>query len=253
MVDPREMPFLAHLAELRTRLIRSLFALLIGFGVAYGFSKPLFRILMLPFDDAYQSVFHRTPKLITTGLVESFMVYMKVGLLGGVFLASPVIFLQIWGFISPALKRNEKKHVIPFVLLATIFFCGGAFAGYYGIFPIGFRYFLSIAPGEYIEPMIRMEEYFKLASWMLLTFGLVAEAPMIVLYLAYMGVLGPRHLLKPWRAIIVGIAISSAFFTPPDPGSMMMMMVPMLALYGITIILSFFVSGRKTRSQTSES
>jgi sec-independent protein translocase protein TatC len=243
--DPTPLvSFWDHVEELRKRLIWGLAALGAGFALAYFFSRELFDWLAVPYVRAYRDVVGRQPELITTGLLESFLVYLKVGLVGGCFLASPVIFSQIWAFVSPGLRESERKHAIPFVLLASLFFLGGAAVGYFGVFPIGFKYFLELAPPESVQPMIRMQEYFQLAAWMLLIFGLVFEAPILVFYLAYLGVLRPRHLIRPWRAIVVGIAVASAVLTPADPVSMLLMMIPLLAFYGLIVVFALAVRRR---------
>jgi len=242
MSNETAMNFFGHLAELRRRLFRAFIGLLFGFAVAYYFSKELFTLLRIPFDTAYQNVYGMEPNLIVSSLLESFMVYLKVGLLGGLFLSSPFIFLQVWGFISPALKANEKKHVLPFVFFATLFFVFGALFGYFMVFPQSFEYFLNITKGEHIDTMIRMDEYYQFASWMLLGFGLAFEAPLIVLYLVFFRILSTRHLIRYWRGVIIGILIASAIITPtPDFATMFMMAAPLLVLYGATIVVSLFI------------
>lgn len=243
-MKPSETPmnFFAHLAELRRRVFRSFIGVLFGFALAYYYSKELFVILRIPFDTAYQNVHGVLPFLVVGSVLESFVVYLKVGLLGGIFLASPYLFLQLWGFISPALKSHEKKHVLPFVFFATLFFVFGALFGYFMVFPQSFEYFLNITKGEHIETMIRMEEYYKFASWMLLGFGLSFEAPLVVLYLVFFRILSTRHLLRYWRGIIIGILVSSAIITPtPDFMTMFMMAAPLLVLYAATIVVSLFI------------
>ncbi|MCB0326564.1 MAG: twin-arginine translocase subunit TatC [Bdellovibrionales bacterium] len=238
--DQGQMSFWDHIRELRSCILKSLVSVVLGFFVAYGFSKELFRILRMPYDQVYQKVFEQTPYLINTSLLEGFIVYLKVGILGGFFLASPFVFYQVWKFISPALKNEEKKHVIPFVFLASIFFTAGALFGYFVVFPPSFEFFLNITLQENIQPTIRMDDYYRLASWMLLGFGASFEAPLITLYLVFFGILSPTSLLRAWRGVIVGILVASAVITPtPDVGTMMMMALPLFGLYGITIILAF--------------
>ena len=249
--DEIQMPFLQHLAELRKCTVKSLIAVIIGFCICYSFAEPLFSWLTIPFNEAYRSTFSKDPKLVHTGLIEPFMVYIKVGLLGGVFLASPVVFYQFWKFISPGLRKSERRHVVPFVSLATIFFVGGALFGYFGVFPLGFSYFLTVAPADYIEPMIRMQEYYQLASWMLVVFGIVFEGPLIVLYLVALGKIGSDQLIRPWRAILVGISIASALLTPADPGSMILMAAPLTVLYGITIVFALILGKRSKTNPPS--
>lgn len=243
------MSFWQHLAELRKRLLRSAFAIIGGFALAYSFHKEIFRILRYPFDTAYQNVYHAPPKLISISLMEGFMVYLKMSLLVGFFIASPVIFYQIWKFIAPGLRESERKHVVPFVFLATLFFVGGAVFGYFLVFPKGFEYFLTVTQGENIEPTIQMEQYYKLASWMLVGFGASFEGPLILLYLVYFRILSTHQLTSSWRGALVGIMIMSAVITPtPDIGTMIMMAVPLMGMYGITILFSMVLS-RKDASK----
>lgn len=240
------MTFWDHIAELRKRIFRSAIALVIGFGIAYAFHKEIFRILRLPFDMAYMNVYHATPKLIAISLLEGFMVYLKMSLLVGLFIASPIIFYQIWGFIAPGLKYDEKKHVVPFVLLATIFFVGGAIFGYFLVFPKGFEYFLTVTQGENIEPTIQMEQYYTLAAWMLVGFGASFEGPLILLYLVYFRIITTKHLIQSWRGATIFILILSAIITPtPDLGTMVMMAAPLVGMYWITVVFSLFIGKKK--------
>jgi len=238
-----QMSFWQHLNELRKRLLRIAFAIIAGFSVAYCFHKEIFRVLRMPFDRAYLNVYGENPKLISISMLEGFMVYLKMSILVGFFLASPIIFYQIWKFIAPGLRDNEKKHVIPFVLLATIFFVGGAVFGYFMVFPKGFEYFLMVTKGESIEPMIQMEQYYKLAAWMLVGFGASFEGPLILLYLVYFRILTTKHLTSSWRGAMISILVLSAVITPtPDLATMVMMALPLMLMYGFTILFSLFVS-----------
>lgn len=245
------MNFWQHLNELRKRLLRSALAIMIGFSVAYCFHREIFRILRIPFDTAYQNVFNTKPILISISMMEGFMVYLKMSVLVGFFAASPVIFYQLWKFIAPGLRDNEKKHVVPFVTLATIFFVGGAVFGYFLVFPKGFEYFLMVTQGENIEPMIQMDQYYRLASWMLVGFGASFEGPLILLYLVFFRILSTKQLMQSWRGAMIGILALSAIITPtPDIGTMVMMSVPLMAMYGITILFSIFLS-RKDKAKIS--
>lgn len=240
------MTFWDHLGELRKRVFRSAIAIIAGFGISYTFHKEIFRVLRMPFDTAYINVYHAEPKLISTSLLEGFMVYLKMSLLVGIFIASPVVFYQIWGFIAPGLKYNEKKHVAPFVILATLFFVGGAIFGYFLVFPKGFEYFLTVTQGENIEPTIRMEEYYKLAAWMLVGFGASFEGPLILLYLVYFRILTTSHLVTSWRGATIFIMLLAAVITPtPDLGTMVMMAIPLISMYWITVVFSLFIGRKK--------
>jgi sec-independent protein translocase protein TatC len=243
--DRERMPFLDHLVELRKRVLYALVALAVGFAVAYGFAERIFGLLTLPFNRAYKAALHRAPVMITTSLLESFVVYLKVGAIAGLFLASPFLFAQAWLFVAPALRPNEKRHAVPLIALATLFFVGGALFGYFAVFPVGFRYFLELTAGGTIQPMIRMKEYFDLAALMLLIFGAIFELPLLVLYLTFVGILRAEHLTRPWRGIVIGIAVGAALLSPPDPGSMLFVFVPMVLLYGVTILFALLVARRR--------
>ncbi|MCB0309108.1 MAG: twin-arginine translocase subunit TatC [Bdellovibrionales bacterium] len=250
-IDPR-MSFFEHLRELRGCVFRSFIGLLLGFAVAYFFSKEIFQILRVPFDQAYFNVYGSSPFLIVKSVLESFVVYLKVGLLGGVFISSPYLFAQLWIFISPALKSNEKKHVLPFVILATLFFVSGAFFGYFLVFPKSFEFFLGITKNQHIEIMIGMQEYYKFASWMLLGFGLIFEAPLIVIYFIAFGIISTEQITQHWRGVIVGILVASAVITPtPDFATMLMMSAPLFGFYILIIILSKTGIFNKTKSKES--
>jgi sec-independent protein translocase protein TatC len=244
--EPSGMTIWDHLRELRKRILYAIYSIGAGFLVAYFFSKELFRFLRQPYDAAFQAVYHTAPQMIQTTLLEGFMVYLKIGVIGGLFLASPFVFLQLWKFIAPGLHPHERRHVIPFVSLATLFFVGGALFGYFLVFPPSFEFFLSVTKGEQINATIRMEEYYELAAWMLLGFGAAFEAPLVVLYLVYFRILSTRHLITHWRGVIVTIFVLSAVITPtPDVGTMLMMALPLMVLYGLTIVASMFFAARR--------
>jgi sec-independent protein translocase protein TatC len=248
------MSFWQHLGELRKRLLRSALAIIVGFSAAYCFHKEIFRVLRVPFDTAYTNVYHATPKLISISLLEGFMVYLKMSFLVGIFIASPVIFYQIWKFIAPGLRPSERKHVVPFVFLATVFFVGGATFGYFLVFPHGFEYFLSITQGENIEPTIQMQQYYDLAAWMLVGFGASFEGPLILLYLVYFRILTTKHLIKSWRGATVFIMILAAVITPtPDIGNMLMMAAPLIGMYWVTVLFSLFIGRKGSPSEIDKS
>ncbi|MCB0271695.1 MAG: twin-arginine translocase subunit TatC [Bdellovibrionales bacterium] len=244
----QQMGFWQHFGELRIRIIRSFIAIVASFFFCYGFHKQIFQFLRLPFDHAYLMVLDQTPTLIQTGILEAFIVYLKLSLLASIFVASPFVFYQAWKFVAPGLKASEKRHVIPFVLLATTFFVGGALFGYIFVFPKGFAFFLSLTSDQNIQALIRMQDYYRLASWMLLGFGISFEAPLIAMYLVYFGILPRSALISHWRGIIVGIVIFSAIVTPtPDPGTLMMMSLPLICLYGLTIIVTYFFKTKEAQ------
>jgi sec-independent protein translocase protein TatC len=228
MAESGEMSFLEHLVELRKYMIRALWGVLIAFGIAYYYSNQIFDWLLRPLCEA----FHDTAKcpVVYLGVVEPFMVYLKVGLVGGIFLAAPWIFFQIWNFISPGLKSTEKKYVIPFVVTASTMFVGGALLGYYYIFPMAFPFFRDQA-GPMIQPMVSMDSYFGFASGLLFAFGALFEIPVFVILLNLIGVLHSQTLWRTWRVAVAIIFVLAAVLTPADPYTMLLLGCPLAGLY----------------------
>ncbi|MFH1626016.1 MAG: twin-arginine translocase subunit TatC [Pseudomonadota bacterium] len=229
MVDEK-LPFTSHLEELRRRLIICFIAVGIGFVASYFFSKRIFTILMQPLLD----VLPPDGSLIFTGLAEAFFTYLKVSLLAGIFVASPVVLYQIWSFISPGLYQKEKRYVWPFVIFSTIFFAGGALFGYFIVFPFGFKFFMGFAT-EAIRPLPSMKEYFSFSTKLLFAFGIVFELPLFVFFLSKIGVVNAKMLTSQRKYAIVIIFIASAILTPPDVMTQLMMAVPLLLLYELSI------------------
>ncbi len=241
-----EMSILDHLTELRIRLIRSLIAITLGFSVCLAFSEQIFYFLAQPLLD----VLPETKKqMVFTSLPEVFFVYMKVSFFAGVILTSPVLFYQLWKFVAPALYKNEKKYLIPFVLTSTLFFLMGASFGYYQVFPWGFRFFIAMA-GDYILPMITMRDYLALATRLLLAFGLIFEMPILSVFLAKLGILTPQIMRRFRKYAILLIFIVAAILTPPDAVTQCLMATPMLVLYEISILATQFF-GKKQEKPVS--
>ncbi len=150
------MSFWEHVIELRKRVVLCLWGILVCFLVTYHFSERIFQFLMTPLCETFQD---RACRMIYTSVAEPFLVYLKVGIVGGVFVSTPWILYQLWLFISPGLKAKEKKWVVPFVLIGSLMFLGGALFGYFFIFPFAFEFFLSQAWAP-IEPMLSMADSF---------------------------------------------------------------------------------------------
>ena len=232
MMDEQEkIPFTEHLEELRKRLIVCFIAVGIGFVLSYGFKEKLFQILTRPLI----SVMQTGDKLIFTGLPEAFFTYLKVAFLSGIILAAPVIFYQFWMFVAPGLYDKEKRLMAPIVFLSTFFFIGGAFFGYFIVFPYGFKFFLGFA-SEIIRPLPSMREYLGFASKLLLAFGLVFELPLIITFLAKLGMVSVSFLKKNRKYALLLFFVGAAILTPPDVVTQIMMALPLILLYEISII-----------------
>ena len=241
-------PFTEHLGELRDRLVRSFIAVGVGFVTAYCFKEKLFEFLTAPLVQAMAEA--GNAKLIFTGLPEAFFTYLKVSLLAGIVVATPVIFYEFWMFVSPGLYRNEKKYLIPIVILSIFFFLVGSSFGYFIVFPYGFRFFLGFAT-ETIQAMPSMKEYLSFASKMLLAFGFVFELPLVLTFMARMGLVSVAFLKKNRKYAILVFFVGAALITPPDVITQIMMALPLMILYEISII-GAGIFGKKREDDTEE-
>jgi len=232
MADDKQ-PFLGHLEELRRRLVICAIAVGIGFIFSYIFAKQLFSFLILPLT----KVLPDDSRLIFTNLPEMFIAYIKVALVAGIILAIPIIFYQLWMFLAPALYQKEKRYIIPFVLFSSILFAAGALFGYLVVFPYGFKFFVSFAT-EDIQALPSVKQYFSFAIRLLLAFGLVFEMPIVVLFLTKIGLITPDKMKKFRKFAILSSFILSAILTPPDVATQLMMALPIIILYEISIFLS---------------
>ena len=230
------MTFLDHLGELRKRLIRCLWAIAICAAVTCYFSPQLFHMLMAPVLAALPE---NARKLHPTAVMEKFTVYLKVGLYGGIFLASPAILYQLWKFIAPALYQKEKRLVFPFVATGTVFFVGGAVFCYYIVLPAALDYLVGVGSFEdatWIEPWLSMGDQLSFVLALELAFGLIFEMPLIITALAMFGLVDGKWLAKQRRYAILANTIAAAILTPTgDPLNLAIMAVPMCLMYEVGI------------------
>ena len=242
-----KMPFLAHLEELRKRLITSVIAVAICFSVCYYFSEGLFRLLVEPL----KAVMPEGNHLVFTSLPEMFVTYLKVAFVGGIVLAAPFLFYEIWLFVAPGLYKHEKKMVVPFVTYSTILFISGALFGYFIVFPIGFKFFISYT-NEYVKALPSANEYFSFSLKLLFAFGIIFELPVFVYFLAKLGLVTTENLKKSRKYAILGAFVVSAILTPPDVVSQFMMAGPLLVLYEIGIFVSRFAKKKVKEGNEGE-
>jgi sec-independent protein translocase protein TatC len=232
-----KMPFLEHLGELRVRIVRALYGLLAGTAIALPFSQLVVDWLARPITKlGYELVF--------TAPAEAFWVQMKVGLIAGVFIASPVILWQVWGFIAPGLHEHEKKYAAPFVIIGSLMFIlGGAFS-LFVVTPYALHFLLGYArPG--LKPMITIQNHVDFLLKFTLAFGAVFELPLALTLLARMGVVSARMLARNRKYAILGAFVAGAILTPtPDAFNQSLMAGPLILLYEVGIICAR-VFGRK--------
>jgi sec-independent protein translocase protein TatC len=187
--------------------------------------------------------------LAFTGLVDPFMLYMKVALLAGIFLASPVVLYQFWLFVSPALYRHERHIVVPFVFFTTIFFLAGGYFGYKVAFPMVVHFLLQVGQG--FRQVVTINEYFSMASKVILGLGLVFELPVLILLLSRLGIVTHRFLLKYFRYAVLVIFLIAAVITPtPDIPTQCVFALPMIALYLLGVLVAW-VFGKKRPAEES--
>jgi sec-independent protein translocase protein TatC len=233
------MPLTAHLEELRWRLVRALAAIGVAFAVCYWFADEIFVFLVRPLA----SLRPNDALIIGTGVTEAFFTKLKVSFIAALFAASPVIFFQAWRFVAPGLYESEKRLAVPFAAAASFFFVLGASFCYWLVFPVGFAFFLAEYSSISVAPQIRISEYLTFASRMLLAFGVTFELPVVTFFLARLGIVTHRLLLGMGRYAIVVIFIVAAVLTPgPDVASQLLMAAPLLVLYGLSIVVAWFVA-----------
>jgi sec-independent protein translocase protein TatC len=231
--DDVQLSLRDHLIELRKRLKWALIWLLLGFAASYYWAQQIFHFLMLP-------VFAALPEgekaLHFASSIEPFLIYLKVGLYAGLFVASPFIFWQIWLFVAPGLYRRERRKIVPFVVAATIFFVGGAVFCYLVILPPTFQFLINNT-GPNITPVLMMDQQLGLVMLLVLAFGIIFELPMVLTLLSMMGVVDYKFLGKYRRHAIILNVLIAAFVTPTgDPFNLALMALPMMVCYELGVL-----------------
>jgi sec-independent protein translocase protein TatC len=236
-----KMSFLDHLDELRKRIIWAFVAVFVGVIIAFFFIGDIFTFIMKPL----QAMLPPGGTLVYTDPSEAFMLNIKIALIAGLIIASPAVFAQIWLFIAPGLYSHEKKWAIPFVVLSSLGFVGGAAFSHYVVFPLTWKFFASFT-SDILTFMPRVEPAFQIYLRMLLAFGVVFQMPTLVLFLARMGVLTPRFMIKNFKYAVLLIIIVSAVVTPDGGGvSLVAMSGPLVVLYIFSIGLAWMFGRQK--------
>jgi sec-independent protein translocase protein TatC len=274
--EEKRMPFLEHLQELRTVLRNSAIAILASTVVCYIFRIELLALLARPLMAAWEQaeveVGLGKPEMVFTSPVEPFMVLFKLALMAGVFLASPVIFREIWKFISPGLYQRERRWGLAFVITSVVLFVGGGLFAYIYVLPASYRYFLGYAIGSLgeiksvfgqavdvklsvpfaIRPMLTLDAYLDLTSVLLLVFGAVFELPLLLSILAMLGIVSAQQLWRWNRYAIIAFAVLGAVLTPGDlVVGQLAMTASLTVLYNLSILLAVIV-GKKRKQAEAE-
>jgi sec-independent protein translocase protein TatC len=224
--DLPRMSLLDHLDELRRRILYSIIAIFVAFLGSWYFAPEIFHWLERPFLDAVPA----GEQLAFTDLPGPFMLYIKVALLTAIFAASPVLLIQLWLFLRPGLYKRERRLFLPFVFFTTLFFVAGGYFGYLVAFPMVVRFLLGV--GEGFKQVVTINAYFAMMSKILLGMGLVFEMPMLIFFLARMGVITAGQLIRWFRWAVLLIFVTAAIITPtPDVATQTVFAVPMILLY----------------------
>jgi len=233
------MPFLDHLEELRWRLVKSLGSVLVGAVITFYFIDSLIDFLIQP----TQSL--ATPMDLQVLKVQGmFMIKWGIALIGGFVLAIPVLTYQIWKFIAPGLYMNERRYVAPLIIFTYLSFLIGLTFAYTVIIPFSLDFFTSVGM-EGIQNNFSINYYFNFITWIMIGSGLIFELPVLVFILSVFGLLTPAFMGHYRRHAIVVVLILSAFITPPDPVSLVLMSIPLMLLYELSIGVSWLVNRNK--------
>lgn len=242
--DDRPMTFWEHLEELRSRVVKAVLALCVGTGITWYFKERVLAFLYEPMKEAWiERGLPNAPSLNFKSPADPFIAYFNLSLIGGIVLAAPFIFYQLWSFIAPGLYAKEKRMVIPFVFFSSVLFIGGGYFGYRAAFPITFGYFLSLA-GDVegtvqVTPTLMMDDYISFVMKMLLGFGAIFEIPILATFLARVGLLTHTKMIRWMRYYIFIAFFVAAVLTPPEWTSQLVMAVPACLLYFASIGLVY--------------
>ena len=229
--------FLEHLEELRGRIIKSLISIILVSIAAYFFSERLIDFVSRPI-----------PELYFMSPTEAFAIRIKLSLIAGIIVSVPVIFYHLWQFVVPGLFEREIKLVVPVVLASTIFFLIGATFCFLLVLPLSIKFLLGFGT-EKLKPMIKIGDYVSFVSYLILAFGAVFELPVIAYFLGKLGIITPRTLKRGRRYAIVGMLVMSAFITPPDMFSQLMLTGPLYFLYEVSIVVVRVVQKKKSKEE----
>ena len=229
--------FLSHLIELRTRLMRSIIAVVIVLVVLFPFAKEIYAFLAMPL----LKVLPNGSTMIATDVTGTFLVPLKVTLMAAFMIALPYVLWQAWAFVAPGLYHHEKRLVVPVLVSSVVFFVVGMSFAYFVVFPVAFGFFAGYTPAG-VQMMTDIDKYLSFVLTMFVAFGITFETPIVVVVLVRMGVV-PLEKLKSIRPyVIVGAFVIGAIFTPPDVISQCLLAIPLWLLYELGLLLARFVS-----------
>lgn len=258
-----KLPFMSHLSELRNRILVSVVSVLVGFVAAFNFSERIFRVLTIPMrsiitlKSAYPFITFvpregMGQELVFLAPAEAFWVHMKIALITGVVASVPVIFWQVWKFVSPGLLRHERRLAFPFLgVTSGLFFAGTSFC-FVVVLPFAMRFLLNFRT-ESLTPMISVERYIDFCLKFILAFGVVFELPVVLVFLTRMGIISTETLSRNRKYSVLLAFVAAALLTPtPDAFNQTLMAVPIIVLYEGGLIASKIFARRKKVNQNDD-
>ena len=236
----KQSSFVEHLTELRSRLVKSVIYLFIFFVVCYFFAENIYNFLLTPYAEAVKDdPINR--RMIFTALHETFITYLKVAFFAAMFVTSPIILTQIWKFVAPGLYKNEKRALLPYLILTPTLFLAGGMLVYYLIMPLAIKFFLTFETSAQITNLpiqleAKVNEYLSLIMRLIFAFGISFQLPVLLSLLARVGFVDSEYLKKRRKYVIVIIFAVAAILTPPDPITQIGLGIPLLILYELSIL-----------------
>jgi len=245
--------FVEHLAELRSRLIKSFIYLFIFFIVCYVFAENIYNFLVHPYAEAVKDD-QINRRLIFTALQETFITYLKVAFFTAIFVTSPIILTQIWKFIAPGLYKDEKRALLPYLIATPTLFLLGGMIVYYLVMPLAIKFFLSFETSSQINSLpiqleAKVNEYLSLIMRLIFAFGISFQLPVLLSLLARVGFIDSEYLKKRRKYVIVIIFAVAALLTPPDPITQIGLGIPLLILYELSILSVKIIEKKKKDAQ----
>ena len=240
-----QMSFLDHLEELRKRIIHSLIAVAIAFAACWTFASDIFKVVSRPIQSA-------GVQLNMMSVTEGFNLQLKMALMAAIFLSSPFLMAQVWLFIAPGLYKHERRYAAPFIIFSSLLFVTGGLFGYFVAFPFALQFLIQMGAGMGLNIVINASSYYDLFVAIELGLGVVFEIPAVIFVLSRIGLVSGKFLLKNTKYAILLAFVAAAIITPTsDIPNMMIMAVPMIALYLLGVIVAF-VFGKKRKKDSDE-
>jgi sec-independent protein translocase protein TatC len=247
-MEDSQMPLMQHLEELRKRLMIAAGAWLVAFLACYSFAEKMFSYIAEPVRNALPD----GSSLVFITATEPFFTYLKVGALAGLLVALPIILWQFWSFIGPGLYKHEKNYVLPFVVASSFCFGVGTYFGFFLVFPTIFTFLIKFGTGTgEMSAMLSMGSYLALSSKLLLAFGLVFELPIVIFFLARLGIVDYKFLARNRKFALLGGFLFGAVLTPPDVISQTALALPFFILYEIGIWIAKFFGKKPLEEESS--